>query len=43
MEWPMYLYIVHFRIHQLRLTFHLIYTTIRSVKGAALCLLKTIS
>ncbi len=43
MEWPMYLEVVNFRIYHLRLTFRLIYTTIRSVKGAMRCLLKTIS
>lgn len=35
--------VVNFSVYHLRLTFHLIYTTIRSVKGDILCLLKTIS
>ncbi len=36
----MYLWVVNFHIYHLRLTFHLIYTTIRSVKGVVQCLLK---
>lgn len=39
----MYLWVVNFHIYHLRLTFYLIYTTIRSVKGVVQCLLKTIS